>query len=255
MGQPETNSYPSSPPRSGGCLRGLAWLMLAVLAGVLAFGAFVLVSGLYTLDKGIVEPVGALVRGLVVPVTPVIIPDRVTVVHQINQLARLETASYNMEKIIRAERNNDLLWGVFGESLIFVAYADVIAGVDLARMTVDDIQVTGPTNVLIHLPPAEIFLVDLDNERSYVADRDTGLLTRSDPELETRVRQSADNEIRQAALEEGILAQADQNAQSYLRTFLAALGFNDITFTETAPPPAPPYQQDVPKGYSLTPMP
>lgn len=255
MGQPETNTSPTSPSRSGGCLRGLAWLMLAVLAGVLAFGAFVVVSGLYTVDKGILEPVSALVRGLALPATPVIIPDRVTIVHQINQLARLETASYDMEKIIRAERDNELLWGAFGESLIFVAYANVIAGVDLARMTVDDMQVTGPTSVMIHLPPAEVFLVDLDNERSYVADRDTGLLTRSDPELETRVRQSAESEIRQAALQEGILAHADQNAQSYLRNFLTSLGFSDVTFTETAPPPAPPYQQDVPKGYSLTPTP
>lgn len=256
MARPDSQPTPTPPPaRANSCLSTLAWLMLALLFGLLAMAAFVLVSGMYTLNKGVVGPISGLVRDLALPVTPVILPDRVTIVHEVNQLARLETASFNMEKIITAERNNELLWGAFGESLIFVAYADVVAGVDLTRMTAEDIQVVSPTDVMIHLPPAEVFVVDLDNERSYVADRDTGLFAGADPELETLVRQSAESEILQAALERGILTQADQNAQAYLQTFLRALGFTGVTFTDAPPPPAPPYQQPVPKGYILTPAP
>lgn len=241
-------------PSQGSCLRTLALGLLVVFFLLLAAGAFLVVSSLYLAQEGVVEPVSSLVRGLVIPATPVILPDRVTIVHEINQLARLETASYELEKIVRAERNNELLWGAFGESLIFVAYGEVIAGVDLTRLTIDDMQVVDPTTVMLHLPPAEVLTVDLDNERSYVADRDTGLLTRADPELETLVRQTAEIEIEQAALERGILQAADQNAQAYLESFLKALKFETVIFTDAPPPVPPPYNSEPPKGFS-TPTP
>ena len=58
----------------------------------------------------------------------------------------------------------------------------------------------------VKLPPAEIFIATLDNEKSYVYQRDTGILAKPDINLETLVRQSAEEEIRKAALEDGILA-------------------------------------------------
>ncbi len=252
----ENNLKSPAPPAQGSCLRTLALALLVVFFFLLAAGAFIIVSGLYVTQQGIVEPVSSLVRGLAIPATPVILPDRVTIVREINQLARLETASYELEKIVRAERNNELLWGAFGESLIFVAYGEVIAGIDLAQLTVDDMQVVDPTTVILHLPPAEVFIVALDNERSYVADRDTGLLTRADPELETLVRQTAETEIEQAALEQGILQAADNNARAYLESFLKTLKFETVIFTDAPPPPPPPFDSEPPKGFAtVTPTP
>ena len=43
------------------------------------------------------------------------------------------------------------------------------------------------------------------------------------------------------------------NAQTYMRNLLGGLGFTDVTFTSETPPPAAPYQQEVPKGYYLLP--
>lgn len=203
-----------------------------------------------------VEPITDRFRNLLVPATPVILPDPATIVHQINDLARLETASYEMEKIVTADSQQDgLLDALLGESMIFVAYGKLYAGVDFSRMTAADIVVVDPDTVLVHLPPAEIFadIPVLDNERSYVADRDTGLLTRADPELETRVRQAAEASIREAAMSSDILGRANTNAQTYMRNLLGGLGFTDIQFTPDTPPPAAPYQQEVPKGYYLLP--
>ena len=104
--------------------------------------------------------------------------------------------------------------------------------------------------------PSEMIVADipvLDNERSYVADRDTGLLTQADPQLETQVRQAAENAIREAAQSSDILARANSNAQTYMRNFLGGLGFTNVTFTSETPPPAAPYQQEIPKGYYLLP--
>jgi hypothetical protein len=176
-------------------------------------------------------------------------------VNAINDKAELVTANYSMEKVITAERNQELLWGAFGENLIFVAYGEVIAGVDLATMQAADVVVVDPDTVMVHLPEAQLFDYPiLDNERSQVVDRDTGLFAEADPQLETLVRQQAEVEIRAAALEAGILERANTNAESYMREFLSSLGFTEVIFTESAPPPAPPFVQEVPKGFAVTPV-
>jgi hypothetical protein len=46
------------------------------------------------------------------------------------------------------------------------------------------------------------------------------------------VRQSAEQEIRKAALEDGILEQAQLNAEAYLFKFFAALGYPNTIFVD-----------------------
>ena len=53
-----------------------------------------------------------------------------------------------------------------------------------------------------------------------------------DPNLETLVRQKAEEEILKAALEDGILEQAKTNAEAYLFKFFSALGFPNTIFVE-----------------------
>lgn len=235
-------------------LRQLTYLFVIIL---LIACSFLIVTVAQTLrqTQETTQPISDLMQQLFIEATPVILPDPVVIVHEINELARLETASMELEKVIRAERDQDLLWGALGETLIFVAYGEVIAGVDLAKIQPADMQVIDPDTVMIYLPDAEIFVATLDNQRSYVADRDTGILTDSDPTLETQVRQAAEQEILEAALEAGILREANQNAEAYMRTFLNNLGFENVVFTDAPPPPAPPYEQELPKGYTLTPAP
>lgn len=233
-------------------------VMYALLIIFFAVATFLMVTVLVTANQAreAVSPIGDLVRDLVIPATPVVLPDPVVIVTEIQDLARLETASYSFEKVIRAERGEqDFLWGALGETLIFVAHGEVVAGVDLSKMQTDDLQVVDPETVMIHLPEAEIFHVVPDEERSYVADRDTGLLVGADPQLESLVRRQAVAELRAAAEESDILARANQNAEVYMSNFLRGLGFTNVTFTDAPPPEPPPFEQELPKGYSVTPAP
>jgi hypothetical protein len=242
----------------GNPMRTMAYvfLILFLIAAtiILIGGAYLGISAIRGV-KSVTNPVGDLVRQLAVEATPVILPNPVVIVEEINSLARLETASYSFQDILQIKRNQDMFWGIFGESLLFVAYGDVIAGVDLAQMTADDIQVVSPTKVVVHLPQPEIFLTDLDNDRSYVADRDIGLLTQGDTQLETLIRQEAEDRMVEAALDNDILGMAQQEAESFMITFLEQLGFTEIEFTDSPPPPVTPYVQEVPKGFVLTPHP
>jgi hypothetical protein len=246
--------------RKGGCLRTTALVFMVLFAIFAALAAFLAVTTVYTTNKTVVEPMQALVKGLFLEATPVILPDRVTIVREINNLARLETASASYEKIVTASRDDQRLWGALGETMIFVAVGDVIAGVDLGKMDVNDMQVVDPTTVMVNLPKAEILVTRLDNDRSYVADRDTGLLLtlfgNPDQQLETQVRQVAEQQLLLAAQEGDLLGLADSNAHQYMLEFLTSLGFENVEFSDGPPPVPAPYQQDTPKGFVIsTPVP
>ena len=236
-------------------LRKIAYIVVILFFGLLALATYTFIIGANKAQESVVAPVGELVRRLIVPVTPVILPNPTTIVREINDLARLETASFEFEKVITAESNQDVLWGALGESMVFVANGKVFAGVDFAKMSKEDLQVIDPVTVEVYLPPAEIFsdIPVLDNDKSFVADRDTGIFTKADPNLETQVRQSAERTIREAAVDSDILDRANFNAQEYMLNFLQGVGFENVIFTAARPAPAPEYVQPVPKGYAVTP--
>lgn len=242
--------------------RYLLYGTLIVFFVMMAFLAFAVARLVLTVNNtagqaiSAVEPIGDRFRQLLVPATPVILPNPATVVRQINDLSRLETASYEMEKVVTASSNQQGLLDMFlGESMVFIGYGKVYAGVDFSKMSTEDLVVVNPTTVMVHLPDAEIFedIPVLDNDRSYVADRDTGLLIKANPELETQVRRAAEASIREAASASDILVRANNNAQGYMRNFLEGLGFTEIIFTPDTPPESPPFVQEVPKGYYLLP--
>ncbi|MBP6470487.1 MAG: DUF4230 domain-containing protein [Chloroflexi bacterium] len=238
----------------GVILRNIVFVVLIVFMVMGSVAAYAVIAGANKVDQNVVQPVSDLVRSLIIPATPVYVPSPTTIVTQINDLSRLETASIELEKVVTAERNQDALWGLLGESLVFVAHGKVVAGVDFAEMSVEDIQVYGPDTVMVHLPAVKIFddLPALDTGQSYVASRDSGLLSSPDADMETEVRRLAEQKIREAAQESGLLDLARNNAENYMRDFLMSLGFTNVTFTETTPPPPPaPYTQEVPKGYIL----
>lgn len=240
---------------AGGCGKLAMYGVLAAIALVVALGAGALMSTYFLADQAIAKPVQSLVKGIGIGATPEIRPDPVTIVRSINDLAQLQTASFQMEKIVTAKRGEDSILGLFEDSLIFVAVGEVTAGIDLAKLTPNDIQAADFETVTIRLPEAEVFIATLDNGKSYVADRDTGLLATTDPQMETQVRQVAEEEILAAALEENILGIAEENAQTVLDGFLRSLGFTNVVFVEGAmPAPVEFGDPEVPKGFILTPM-
>ncbi|MDP3451287.1 MAG: DUF4230 domain-containing protein, partial [Anaerolineaceae bacterium] len=193
-------------------------IILAVILVILAWVAFT------ALNKSISNALNPLkqanlslstqIADLLHP-TPTIIPDPITIIHEVRGLARLETIQYSVEKIITAEIGGGIFEFLNKDRLLLVAHGTVIAGVDLEKLTPDDLWLTNSV-LNVRLPAAEIFIASLDNEKSYIFDRETSILRQSDQNLETLARQSAEQEIRKSAIEDGILEIAQRNAESYL---------------------------------------
>src|SRR5215472_4695090 len=153
-----------------------------------------------------------------------------TVVNKIQQLQRLETVVYTMDKVVSGEKENPILPNFLaGDRLLMVVHGEVVAGVDFSGLKSGDVAVE-ERKVVLRLPSAQVFSTRIDNERTKVYSRQTGLLVPVDPNLETQVRQEAERQLQAAALADGILKTANTNARSTLTSLLQGLGFERVEF-------------------------
>jgi len=218
-------------------LRKFLLILLVILLIALAW------FGITTLNRSIsnaINPLqqannamGTQISELLHP-TPKVIPDPVTIINEVRSLARLETIQYSIEKVITAETNQGFWEPLVGDRLLFVGHGIVIAGIDLEKLQPEDMWLENGA-LYVRLPQAEIFIITLDNDKSYVYDRETGLLTKGDQNLETTARQAAEEEIEKAALDDGILTLAQVNAENYLTRFFQALGYQVVLFENSTP--------------------
>lgn len=163
--------------------------------------------------------------------------DHGAVVTRIQQLARLETAAMRVMHVSTIRQSYGVVpQTLAGDELTFVGVGDVIAGVDLGKLRPEDVTVEG-RSVILRLPPSEILLTRLDNQKSHVANRSTGMLRRRDPGLETRIRQTAENGIREEALKRNILELAERNAEERLAALLRSLEFESVRIVTARPRP------------------
>lgn len=200
-----------------GPLRAIGWMF--------AFG--ILASGLL---------VGALLYRVLSPPPPEpttteTVRSGAATVTAIRDLARLETASFHMERVIDLKQQQQALFGLVQaqDAILLVAAADVRAGVDLTRMRDGDVTVdTEARRATIVLPAPEIFDARLDNERTYVHTRETDALARRSETLETRARRAAEADLERAAIDAGVLERARENARTAIVTLVRALGYDDV---------------------------
>jgi hypothetical protein len=211
------------PRATRGKSRGVySWILGALLGAILTvllLGAVVWLSTGF----GLLHLIGNLRGG-----RTQINVDQPTVVHQIQQLQRLETVSYTMDKIISGEHGNAYLPKFLaGDRLLLVVHGEVVGGINLAGLQPGDVLIQGQ-KVSIHLPAAEVLSTRIDNARTRVYSRDTGLFSSPDPNLESEVREEAERQLQQAALQDGILKIAADNARSTISGMLKGFGFLEV---------------------------
>ncbi|MCZ7554144.1 MAG: hypothetical protein B6D39_09855 [Anaerolineae bacterium UTCFX2] len=215
--------------------------ILAIMMAIMLFFAW----ALYDMLQKTVSPVQSMTGELATQVssvlnpTPTILPSPLTIIRDIRSLARLETIQFTVEKVITAEKNQEnAISRLFGDKLIFVAHGNVIAGFDLSKLGADRIEIKDGM-LFLSLPEPEVFVATLDNEKSYVYDRDRGLLTKGDIHLESAARAVAEDEIEAAAMEDGILELARQNGETFLSRLLKDLGYPEVIFVYPERPATP----------------
>lgn len=219
--EPAVSPQTQQPRRSGsGLLIGLSGFFLAVLLVVVAFVAWS--------ARGIVDaiPTPADIAAVFEPepftdVGPVVVSS----VHDLGSLTTVEVVEYTI-----VEKGTDAGWLSWarGDSLRMIAVARIGAGVDISGLTPGDFSVSEEGVVEVTIPSAEIQYVAVDNDATEVLDRDMGLFTKGDPQLEGEARRVAETVLVDAAIEDGVLVEAEENATTVLTNFLISLGYTDV---------------------------
>lgn len=140
-----------------------------------------------------------------------------------------------MQTVIDIEKEPENAWqrviGVFGtDKILLIASGDVVAGVDLSKITPTDIRISGDS-IFLEIPHPEIFHTRIDNQETRVYLREKGILYPYDKNLETIARQQAEENLTDWARQHGILEKARANAIAELQRFLHSLGFTHIIIT------------------------
>lgn len=169
-----------------------------------------------------------------------------TLLRKTRDLARLETASVELEQRVMGQRGTDGTWGWIGERLVFVARGEVTAGVDLDALAADALVVAPDGTVTVRLPPTTIHHVDLDEQASFVAARERGWFGIPDADLESEARRKAVQVLERAALDDGILGRAQSRAEDVVRSLLLTAGAPAVQFVPATRPvsrPSPPTEE------------
>ncbi len=215
---------PPEPPR-----RGNPWPFLTVLLVILALvGGVVWVKGLLpdwdnpfserTVDR--TEP-------------PVLIA--------IRDIGEYRAAAGNYQVLVDLEKDTGLPSELLGSRTLFVAVGSVDAGLDLSRLDEDAVELSEDgTAATITLPHARLYDAELDMSRSYVYDRNEGLLNRiggvftGNDEYEREAFIAGERKLDEAAQSNGELVErAEENTASMLESLVRSLGFErvDVRFT------------------------
>jgi hypothetical protein len=164
----------------------------------------------------------------------------------VRDLARLESASYHMERVIDLSDKQSKLWGLVAteDAILLVAVAEVSAGIDLQKLSAADVVVDPPHRIArVELPAPEVLHAALDNDKTYVHSRKTGTLADRHENLESRARKEAERTLIDAAKQAGLLNRASDNARRTVEALVHSLGYDKVEVTvrsaETAPPTPP----------------
>jgi Protein of unknown function (DUF4230) len=156
--------------------------------------------------------------------------DAPAVVKEISQLNELVTVRYSVEKVVGMKEEKS---PVGEESILLLVQGKVLAGIDLSALTANDVTIRSRDHVVIRLTQPRIQETFLDEKYTKVWDRRITWWTpwvSQDVDLEHKARMQAIIDIRNAALEMGILEQARRNAETSIRTLLQAFGMEKPVF-------------------------
>ncbi len=152
-----------------------------------------------------------------------IAPD--AVVAQVQKLNQLVTVRYRIQRVVAMTEQAQ---PVGSESILLMVEGEVEGGIDLSKISSKDVAADDAGILTITLPPPVVLHAGLDENKTKVWDRHVTWWTPwvpSDPDLEHKARLKAIDDVRQAALEMGLLDQAKTNAQTALRDLFGALGW------------------------------
>jgi hypothetical protein len=152
------------------------------------------------------------------------------VVEKIQRLGRLQSAVTSLDTVVVDGLTTPTPSGApGGERILLVVHGESVAGIDMAELRPEDVRIDAATrSIHVTLPPAQLFATTLDDQRTRILVRSTGLLVPMGQALGPETRARAQDQLQQTAQAEGILDAARKNARATVTALLSSLGFEQV---------------------------
>lgn len=149
-------------------------------------------------------------------------------VYDIRELGTLATTEYTYGKILQL--NDDKEWYKLGDRKILISVkAKAKAGVDLTKMTEQDIVEKDDKTIQLTLPAPEIVSFDMNPNDIRTEMQDVnGLRTNFSQEEKVKIMQLGEESIRTEMKESNILSDARKNARVFLTDFYKDMGYEQV---------------------------
>jgi hypothetical protein len=164
----------------------------------------------------------------------------VVVLERIQAMSQLTTVRYNYSGLVTSERDMPgIIKTLYGEKMVLNAVGAINAGIDLSQVKAENV-IAKDGVLTIQLPSPHLQDCILDEGKSYVVSRDTGIFARTAPNMDADSRRYAILQFRQSAIDGGILTEAQTQAQKVLSEFLSALRLEGINKVQVVNAPIDP---------------
>ena len=144
------------------------------------------------------------------------------VLERLETIVKIELTKYQFQEITEIQKVGKDFYNLFklenDSRAVLISRGEAVGCIDLTKLDARHIQDLGDS-LVVQLPHPELcyFKLDLENTRVYALE--TGLFT-SEKDFIENAYQSAEQQIRQSAIQSGILKQAKKNAEIVLKPLL-----------------------------------
>ncbi|GHA67166.1 DUF4230 domain-containing protein [Pontibacter akesuensis] len=147
---------------------------------------------------------------------PEVVVNYNTVLTSVEDLGKMELVRYNFKDVVEYQKNVSK-W-VPDSKIALIVSGEAVGCVDFAKITQADIEFQGDTLVQVALPEPEICYYKVDHSQSKVFSKENTYF--QDAALVEEAFRYAENNVKRAAMNSGILKQTQVNAEKILKPIL-----------------------------------
>lgn len=152
------------------------------------------------------------------------------VLKRMESIGKIELTKYQFQEITEIQKVGKDFYNLFklenDSRAVLISRGEAVGCIDLTKMEVKHIQLTGDT-LIVQLPPPELCYFKLDLDKTTVYALETGIFT-SEKDFIEQAYQTAEQKIRELALHSGILRQAKENAEAILKPLLEEISGKQV---------------------------
>ncbi|GAB3326845.1 hypothetical protein GCM10027299_26460 [Larkinella ripae] len=147
------------------------------------------------------------------------------VLQEVAELGKLELVQYRFKDIVEHQLVREWLPN---PKAVLIVEGEAIGCLDLTKITAEDLTTQGDS-LIVHLPDPELCSYKIDHRRSRVFNTEYAFL--EEAQLVSEAYRRAETQIRQSALNSGILEQTRQNADKILKPMLERISGKKVFLT------------------------